>query len=96
MHRYELSRQAMRSMRSIPQERKGKIFAALDDVVSLADPTTHQSVKKMKGDRSSCWRLRIGSYRAIFKVVADEKDPEKQLLVLLVLTVGPRGDVYKG
>jgi mRNA interferase RelE/StbE len=42
--------------------------------------------KPLKGE--PFWRLRQGSYRAICSV-----DDGK--LVLLVLKVGPRGDVYK-
>ena len=40
----------------------------------------------MKG--GDFWRLRQGSYRAICRIDDGE-------LVILVLKVGPRGDVYK-
>jgi len=44
----------------------------------------------MGGDHESCQRLRIGSYRAIYRLVDREGLP-----TLEVLQVGPRGDIYK-
>lgn len=42
--------------------------------------------KRLQG--SPYWRLRVGRYRAICAIEADE-------LVILVLKIGARGDVYK-
>jgi mRNA interferase RelE/StbE len=43
-------------------------------------------VKALNG-REGC-RLRVGQWRAIFRV-------EQDRLIILVLDIGPRGDVYK-
>ena len=52
-----------------------------------ADPAAAGlDVKPLRGRPG--WRLRIGGWRAIYRV-------EDQRLVILVLDVGPRGDIYK-
>jgi len=95
MHRLELTRGALRAMRRIPQDRVRQIFGALEELAVLPDPTTHQNVKAMKGDWQGSWRMRIGSYRAIFAVVPDpERETGEGLLLILVQAVGSRGDIY--
>jgi len=100
MHRLEFSRRAMRSLRRIPQDRTRGIFAAFEELAALSDPTTHVNVKAMKGDWKGCLRIRIGSYRAIFQLADDplsgsEADSVDKLLLITVLVVGPRGNIYK-
>lgn len=34
------------------------------------------------------WRLRVGGYRIVYKIMEDR-------LVIVIVAVGPRGDVYK-
>lgn len=48
----------------------------------------------MSGDWAGCLRLRVGSSRAILRVVPPEL-PEAPEGTLDVLLIGPRGDVYK-
>lgn len=50
-------------------------------IISLYDIKNLKGVKDIK-------RLRIGSYRALFKIVNNE-------LVILVIDIGSRGDIYK-
>jgi hypothetical protein len=90
----------MRSLRRIPQDRARRIFAALDELTTLPDPSTHPNVKAMKGDWRGCLRIRIGSYRAIFQLTtAPPSESEAPLaanpLLITVLLVGLRGDIYK-
>lgn len=95
MHRLEITRRALRSMRRIPKDRAGKIIASLEELRALQVPMTHHNVKAMKGDWVGYSRLRIGSYRAIFKLNPDpEAESESELLLISVMAVGPRGDVY--
>jgi len=54
----------------------------------IEDPySSHLDIKKLKG-QESLFRLRIGKYRFIYQV----KNME---LLILILKVGTRGDVYK-
>ena len=100
MHRVELSRRTMRSLRRIPRDRAQNVLEVLDELAALPDPATHHNVRLMKGDWRGCLRIRIGSYRAIFELIADptadpEANPADNPLLISVVAVGPRGDIYK-
>ncbi|MDO4197851.1 MAG: type II toxin-antitoxin system mRNA interferase toxin, RelE/StbE family [Erysipelotrichaceae bacterium] len=45
-------------------------------------------IERLKGGYKDFYRLRIGKYRAVFRVVEDT-------LVIYVITIDSRGDVYK-
>ena len=46
------------------------------------------SAKRLVG-RTEYWRIRVGSYRVVYTIEDDR-------LVILVLTLGHRRDVYRG
>ena len=46
------------------------------------------NIKRLKGDVEDLFRLRVGSYRVIFK--KDEKD-----LIILIIRIGHRKNVYR-
>ena len=95
MHRLEITRRALRSMRRIPKDRCVKILTALEELRALEDPSAHHNVKAMKGNWEGFSRIRIGSYRAIFEVNLDPEAEVKDMLLLIsVVAVGSRGDVY--
>ena len=95
MHRYQLSRAAMKSMRRIPKNRLKQIFHSLDDLAATEKPTEHHNVTVMKGEWLGMYRMRIGSYRAIFEVIPDpEIEDETQMLLISVESVGSRGSIY--
>ena len=54
------------------------------------NPYIHQQldIKKLKGDFDA-YRLRIGKIRIIYQVIDDE-------LLILIISEGNRGDIYKG
>lgn len=84
---YELvyTKAAVKGLRKIPARQGGKIRDALEAIA--ADPSAYNGDwKKLSG--SPFWRLRVGGYRAICEIQDD-------LLVLLALKIGPRGDAYK-
>jgi mRNA interferase RelE/StbE len=55
-------------------------------VLALKDP--RKLGKPLKGDKTDLWRYRIGDYRAICKI-------ESKCLVVLVLDIGHRREVYR-
>jgi mRNA interferase RelE/StbE len=63
----------------------GKIDVELEKIAK--DPHGYKGDwKRLKG--SPFWRLRVGSWRVICEVVKNE-------LIIYVLKIGSRGDVYK-
>jgi len=45
------------------------------------------NIKPLKGNYSDLYRLRVGNYRVIYKI-------EKQKLIILIVRVGHRKEVY--
>ena len=88
-----LHRHAQRYFQRMPGDRQAQMRAALQAVAALADVTSSPNVRPMSGDWNGCHRLRVGSYRAILRVIPPE--PEAPEGTLEVLAIGPRGDIYK-
>lgn len=82
-------RNAARSMRKIPVDRRNKIKARIEEVATLEDPLEDGNVSQMSGDWAGCFRLRVGKYRAIFHLVE-----EGAAEILEVLQVGTQGGIY--
>lgn len=85
MHKLTYKKSAIKALRKMPKAQAQKLQSEL---MSMAqDPYAYKGDwKPMKGE--PFWRLRQGSYRAICSIDDGE-------LVVLVLKVGSRGDVYK-
>lgn len=76
---------AIKGLAKTPKKIRGKMDNELNIIAS--DPYKYQDDwKQLKG--SDFWRLRIGRYRAIYHT-------QNKRIVLLVLKIGPRGDIYK-
>jgi len=72
-------------MLQLPRKIAEKFRLAFKELA--VDPhNTDFDIKKLSGRDG--YRLRIGNYRAIYTVDAGQ-------LVILVVNVGPRGDIYK-
>ena len=76
---------AIKVMKKMPVGIRRRLERELQAVAN--DPENYQGDwKRLQG--SPYWRVRVGGYRAICAVDSGE-------LVILVLKVGTRGDVYK-
>ena len=86
MFRVELTRQAERAfdglMRSYPEAAK-RVANALDRIA--AEP--HAGIP-LKGELKGLWKYRVGSYRIIYRF-------EKSRLIVTVIDIGNRKDVYR-
>lgn len=80
-YRIVIERPAMKFLMKQPQEQRERILKAIQGLPDVGD------IKPMAGQKD-LYRLRVGSYRVIYTV-------ENDLLIVRVLTVGNRGDVYK-
>lgn len=95
MHTVVYSRAARRGLRQVPRDRVAQIVGSIDELSTIANPATHQNVKRMKGEWDGFHRLRIGSYRAIFSLIADpDAKDQDRLLLITVEAVGSRQSIY--
>lgn len=82
----ELSKAASNYFRKLDAPTKKRIQKTLRELAE--DPTTSfLSIKKLVG-RTEEYRLRVGNYRIIYEV-------RNNILVIHIIAIGPRGDVYK-
>ena len=74
---------AEKSFAALPQTTRIRIEIALENFA--ADPFHRQDVKKVKGcpPDASRYRIRIGEYRATFRIIQDR-------LIICVVAVGKR------
>ena len=79
------SKQSVKALRKMPAGVASKIQIALSSIAK--DPPAYQGDwKRLKG--TDFWRLRVGGWRAVCDVQNGE-------LLILVLKIAARGDVYK-
>jgi mRNA interferase RelE/StbE len=83
-YKIELKPSAIRSLSKIPRDDQRAIRARID---ALANDPLPPNVKKLKGEEN-LYRIRAGDYRIIYQV-------HKKILLVLVLAVGQRKEVYR-
>lgn len=85
MYRVTYKKTALKALSRLPKPVREKVEAELAAIAQ--DPHHYRGDwKPLTG--SALWRLCVGGYRAVCAIQDD-------VLVLLVLKAGPRGDVYK-
>jgi mRNA-degrading endonuclease RelE of RelBE toxin-antitoxin system len=83
-------RNAAKYLKKMPPGRRAQMIATLEEVAKLKDINTHPAVKMFSGIDANVYRLRVGSYRALLRLI-----DENEIEILFVDRIGPRGDVYK-
>lgn len=81
-YRIELRPAALRSLRKLDPQERGRIRGVIS---LLADDPRPPNAKKLKG--RDAFRLRVGDYRVIYAV-------EDDVLLVVVITLGHRRDIY--
>ena len=81
--RIEILRSAQKDLAKIERTNRSRIVTAIEGLAAHPRP---EGCKRLTG--RPAWRIRIGTYRVIYEI-HDEK------LVVLVVTIGHRRDVYK-
>ncbi len=76
---------AQKALVKMPRSLAERFLAAFERIAGGMD-TTALDIKLLKGREG--YRLRIGEWRAIYRVEAGR-------LMIEVVDIGPRGDVYK-
>jgi mRNA interferase RelE/StbE len=83
MWRVEVSNRAERDLTRLPVDEKRRIVAA---ILALRDGPEPPNCRRLEGRPE--WRLRVGRWRVLFVASFETHRID-------VLSVGPRGDVYK-
>ena len=78
-----LSHDAEKALRKLDKKRRDNILKAIQDIPK-------GDIKPMEGKPEGRYRLRIGSYRVIFRY-----DKNGEMVIVMVLEISPRGDAYK-
>lgn len=67
---------------------------SVDRIRQAIEGLTHKppegDIKSMKGYNDGTMRLRLGSWRIIYRISQDE-----QIEILYIIDIGNRGDIYK-
>ena len=79
----EILRSAQKHLAKIERKAQSRI---IDSIRALAADPRPSECKKLSG--RSAWRIRIGAYRVIYEILDDR-------LVVLVVAIGDRKDVYR-
>lgn len=85
MYKIVFTKNAYKSFRRIPKNVVDRIRKKLDQIAK--DPYTKRSNVTKLQNRSG-YRLRVGDWRVIYDIRTDE-------LIILVLKVGSRGEIYR-
>jgi mRNA interferase RelE/StbE len=80
----EVKRSAAKELRKIPKADQKRIADKID---SLAQNPPNPTATKMKGN-NPFHKVRVGDYRIIYEI-------QEEVLIILVVKIGHRKDVYK-
>ncbi len=83
-YRIEVKRSAARALKKIPKPDRRRIGEKID---SLAEELPNPETTKMKGE-NPFHRVRVGDYRIIYEI-------QDEVLVILIVKVGHRKDIYR-
>lgn len=85
--RIEYKKAAVKAINSMDRPTKQRIKEAIE---GLTKNPPEGDIKLMQGFHDGAMRLRVGKYRIIFRY-----DSYGDIEILLILDIGPRGDIYK-
>lgn len=86
MFTVRFKKSAQREYARLPAEIKGRVEKAL--AMLALDPFSELLAVRKLRTKGNCYRIRVGSCRVIYTVQGKE-------LVVLVVRIGHRGDVYR-
>ena len=86
LYEVELIRSARKEFEVLPLKIRSKIIDALS-LLARNPYSNLLNIKKMR-DKHDLYRVRIGDYRVVYEI-------RKQYLVVLVIKIGHRSDVYR-
>ncbi len=82
-YRIKIEKRVVKSLLALPKKVRHQLSTAIDSLAENPRPT---GTKKLAGS-TNLYRLRVGSYRIIYKI----EDAE---LIVLLVKIGHRRDIY--
>lgn len=83
----EYSKTAAKALQRMEKDLRNRIH---DGIIGLTETPPRGDIKPLQGYKDGRYRLRIGGYRVVYRY-----DSRGTIIVLVILDVGARGDVYK-
>lgn len=83
-YRVEISRTAERQLRKLPRDEQAKVTKA---IVALSEDPLPRGARKLTS-YDDVYRIRVGRYRILYSTA-------KKKLIVIVLKIGHRKDVYR-
>lgn len=80
-YRIEIDKPALKFLQKQPQAQRERLLRAIQGLPEFGD------IKPL-GGYENLYRLRVGPFRVLYTIIGD-------LLIVRVLDIGNRGDVYK-
>lgn len=84
MYRIEFRRQAAKQLSRLGRQDQERIAKAIDELAKNPRPASSRQLRGREG-----WRIRVGVYRILYRI-------EDERLLVLVLKIGHRREVYRG
>lgn len=84
-YRVRLERRAEKELRSLDQRDRSRVLQAIE---ALANEPRPNGVKKLKGEATVVWRIRVGSFRILYTI-------NDTVLTISVIRVGHRKEIYR-
>lgn len=81
-----ISGAAVKALKKLSRDVSERIVDAIEDLKTIENPRSKG--KALTGSLRGFWRYRVGDYRIICEIHDDE-------LVVIVVTVGHRRDIYR-
>lgn len=85
-YKVKLRKPAAKYYEKLPPKLKNKVKDVINQL--WENPYAIPNVKPLEGSEHDDYRIRIGSLRLLYRVHNDT-------LIIIVLDLGPRGDIYK-
>lgn len=83
-YRIEVDNHARRELLMLDRKQSERVAVAIDEL--LTDPR-HAGAKKLKGRLADMWRVRVGSFRVVYRIDDSEES-------VRILRVADRKDAY--
>lgn len=83
----EYSKSAAKTLQKMDKALRQRIHHA---IIGLTKTPPEGDIKPMQGYRDGRFRLRVGGYRVVYRY-----DDRGNMIVLFIIDIGSRGDVYK-